>query len=138
MQNHQELPLCPVLIRPDIDKEPPRKRLKSDSGSHISLLHAARLTLSHTRPSPLRVDNECNKKSIDAWFQRGPKKRQTTLEQPPKQSSLSQTYRFGNARQKASQVSALRSERSDPKALPPGRPLRTPHRLEKYQEMHLI
>jgi hypothetical protein len=123
MKNPQELPLCPVLIQPDIDDEPPRKRLKSDSGSQTSTVRAARFTLSHTRdansqrPSPLRVDNAFSKKSSEAWFQRVPK-RQSSREQPPKQPNLIQTCRSGNALRKPSPVSAFLSLRSDPKALP--------------------
>jgi hypothetical protein len=137
MKNPQELPLCQVLIQTETDNEPPRKRLKSDSASQISLVHAARLTLSHTRdvnsrPSLLGVDNECNKKNIDAWFQREPKKHQTTQDQSPKQSSLIQPCRSGNALLKPYQVTALLSVISDPEALPPGRPLRTPPCLQRF------
>jgi hypothetical protein len=136
IKNPQELPLCQVHIQPERDNEPPRKRLKSSSASQISLVHAARLSRTrdvNSRPSLLRVDNECdNKKSIDACFQRGPKKGQSSLEQPPKQSNLIQTYRSGNALRKAYQVSALLSVRSDPKALPPGRPLGTPPCLRRF------
>jgi hypothetical protein len=129
--------LCQVLIQPDKDDELPRKRLKSDSASQIFLLHAAMLTLSHTRdvssrPSLLRVDNESSKKNIDAWFQRGPKKRQSNREQPPKKSNLIQTCRSGNALRKPYSVWALLSVRSDPEALPPGRPLRTPPCLPRF------
>jgi hypothetical protein len=150
MKNPQELPLCLVLIEPDTDDEPPRKRLKSESSaSQNALLHAARLALSHTRdvnsrPSPLRVDNEFSKKNTEAWLQRVPKC-QSTREQPPKQSNLIQTCRSGNTLRKASLVSALLSVRSDPKALPLGRPLQAPpflprfvYRLAKDQEIHLI
>jgi hypothetical protein len=132
MKNPQELPLYPTLIEPDTDDEPPRKRLKSDSASHISLLHhAAMLTLSPTRnvnsrPLPLwRVDNEFSKKSTEAWLQRVPS-RQSTQEQPPKQPNLIQTCLSGNALRKPSPVTALLSVISGPEALPPGRPLRAP------------
>jgi hypothetical protein len=144
MKNPQELPLCIVLIEPDTDDEPPRKRLKSDSGSQISLVHAARLTLSHTRdansqrPSPLRVDNAFSKKSSEAWFQRVPKC-QSTREQPPKQPNLIQTCRSGIALRKPSPVSVrLLSVRSDSKALPLGRPLRAPPFLRRFTALQKI